>query len=135
MPKPVPAGARAEIEEVVTHQLTLTAHHPELPPVYSTPDMVRLMETACFFALQPYAEGDEITVGTAIHVTHTAATGVGAKVKAEAVLEALNGRFYTIRVRAWMNNGGDAWQEIGAGTVDRAFVSVSKFLARLPKKA
>ncbi len=135
MPKPVPVGVRAEIEETVTHELTLTAHHPELPPVYSTPDMVRLMETACFFALQPYAEGDEITVGTAIHVTHTAATGVGARVKAEAVLEALNGRFYTMRVRAWMSNGGDAWQEIGAGTVDRAFVSVSKFLARMAKKA
>jgi fluoroacetyl-CoA thioesterase len=135
MPKPVPPGARAEIEETVTHELTLTAHHPELPPVYSTPDMVRLMETACFFALQPYAEGDEITVGTAIHVTHTAATGIGAKVKAEAVLESLNGRFYTMRVRAWMSNGSGGWQEIGSGTVDRAFVSVGKFLARMSKKA
>jgi len=135
MPQSVPPGARAEIEETVTHELTLTAHHPELPPVYSTPDMVRLMETACFYALQPYAEGDEITVGTAIHVTHTAATGIGAKVKAEAVLEALNGRFYTMRVRAWMSNGSGGWQEIGSGTVDRAFVSVGKFLARMSKKA
>ncbi|MBZ5647933.1 MAG: thioesterase [Acidobacteriia bacterium] len=135
MPKPVPPGARAEIEETVTHELTLTAHHPELPPVYSTPDMVRLMETACFYALQPYAEGDEITVGTAIHVTHTAPTGIGAKVKAEAVLESLNGRFYTMRVRAWMSNGSGGWQEIGSGTVDRAFVSVGKFLARMSKKS
>ena len=135
MPKPVPAGAHAQIEETVTHQLTLTAHHPQLPPVYSTPDMVRLMETACFLALQPYAEGDEITVGTAIHVTHTAATAVGARVKAEAVLEKPSGRFYTMRVQAWMSNDGGEWQEIGAGTVDRAFVSVSKFLARMQKKA
>ncbi len=133
MAKPVPPGARAEIEETVTHELTLTAHHPQLPPVYSTPDMVRLMETACFLALQPYAEGDEITVGTAIHVTHTAATGVGTKVKAEAVLEAQNGRFYTMQVRAWMDTGGQ-WQEIGAGTVDRAFVSVGRFLSKLTKK-
>ena len=134
MPKPVPVGARAEIEEVVTHELTLTAHHPQLPPVYSTPDMVRLMETACFFALQPYAEGDEITVGTAIHVTHTAATGIGARVKAEAVLEDTGSRFYTMRVQAWMSNNGGEWQEIGCGTVDRAFVSVGKFLARMRKK-
>ncbi len=134
MPKPVPAGARAEIEETVTHELTLTAHHPELPPVYSTPDMIRLMETAGFFALQPYAEGDEITVGTAIHVTHTAATGIGAKVKAEAVLDKPAGRFYTLRVRAWMSSNGSDWQEIGSGTVDRAFVSVGKFLARMQKK-
>ena len=134
MPKPVPAGARAEIEETVTHELTLTAHHPQLPPVYSTPDMVRLMETACFVALQPFAEGDEITVGTAIHVTHTAATGIGARVKAEAVLEEPKGRFYTMRVRAWMSNNGGEWQEIGSGTVDRAFVSVGKFLARMQKE-
>jgi len=43
-------------------------HHPELPPVYSTPDMIRLMETAAFHALQPYCEGDEITVGTSINI-------------------------------------------------------------------
>ncbi len=135
MPKPVPAGARAEIEETVTHELTLTYHHPSLPPVYSTPDMVRLMETACFHALQPFAEGDEITVGTAIHVTHTAATGVGARVKAEAVLDQPGGRFFTMRVKAWMSVNGAEWQEIGAGTVDRAFVSMSKFLARMQKKA
>ena len=63
MPKPMPIGARATAEETVAFEHTLTAHHPELPPVYSTPDMIRLMETAAFHALQPYCEGDEITVG------------------------------------------------------------------------
>jgi len=44
--KPVPVGARGEAEEVVEFEQTLAAHHPQLPPVYSTPDMIRLMETA-----------------------------------------------------------------------------------------
>src|ERR1035438_2927447 len=71
--KPVPIGACGEAEETVEFKHTLSSHHPELPPVYSTPDMVRLMETAAFRALQPYCEGDEITVGTAINIEHRAA--------------------------------------------------------------
>ena len=137
MSKPVPPATRHELEETVAHEHTLAARHPQLPPVYSTPDMIRLMETACFFALQPFAEGDEITVGTHIDVEHRAATPVGARVKAEAVLDSFDGRFYKMNVRAWMktNAGGDQWQEIGSGTVSRAFVSVGKFMSRLAKKA
>jgi fluoroacetyl-CoA thioesterase len=126
MSKPVPIGARAEASEIVEHKHTLTAHHKELPPVYSTPDMIRLMETACFHALQPYTEGDEITVGTKIEVEHRAATTVGSTVRAEAVMESFDGRFYSMRVRAW-----DDKQEIGRGTIGRAFVSVGKFVAKL----
>ncbi len=41
MAKPIPIGARGEAQETVAFEHTLTAHHPELPPVYSTPDMMR----------------------------------------------------------------------------------------------
>ena len=128
MAKTIPLGARGEAEQIVEFQHTLTAHHPTLPPVYSTPDMVRLMETAAFNALQPYCEDDEITVGTSIHVEHRAASGIGARIKAEAVLESFDGRFYTVRVTA-----RDDAQEIGRGTVGRAVVSVGKFLGRMKK--
>src|SRR5258705_2224368 len=66
----IPIGTRGEARETVEFKHTLAAHHPELPPVYSTPDMIRLMETAAFHALQPYCEGDEITVGTSINIQH-----------------------------------------------------------------
>jgi fluoroacetyl-CoA thioesterase len=126
MAKPIPIGARGEARETVEFKHTLTSHHPELPPVYSTPDMIRLMETAAFRALQPYCEGDEITVGTSIHVEHRAASGIGARIKAEAVLESFDGRFYTMRVTA-----RDDAQEIGRGTVGRAVVSVGKFTEKM----
>ena len=129
MAKAIPIGARGTAEETVEFKHTLTAHRPELPPVYSTPDMIRLMEIAAFAALQPYCEGDEITVGTAINIQHRAASGIGAKIRAEAVLEAFDGRFYTVRVTAW-----DELQEIGRGTVSRAVVSLGKFLERLRSK-
>src|SRR5438105_8990252 len=100
MQKPIPIGARATAEETVEFKHTLTAHHPELPPVYSTPDMIRLMETAAFHALQPFCEDGEITVGTSINIQHRAASGVGARIRADAVLESFDGRFYTLRVTA-----------------------------------
>ena len=129
MPKPIPIGAHATAEETVGFKHTLTAHHEDLPAVYSTPDMIRLMETAAFHALQPYCEGDEITVGTSIQVEHRAASGIGAHIKAAAVLESFNGRFYSVRVTA-----RDDVQEIGRGTVGRAVVSRKKFLQRMEQK-
>ena len=130
MARDIPIGARGAAEEIVEFKHTLTAHHRELPPVYSTPDMIRLMEIAAFNALQPYCEGDEITVGTAINIQHRAASGIGAKIRAEAVLESFDGRFYTVRVTAW-----DDAQEIGRGTVSRAVVSLGRFLEKVKSKA
>lgn len=128
MAKPMPLGSRGQAEETVEFKHTLTFHRPELPPVYSTPDMIRLMEIAAFRALQPYCEGDEITVGTAINIEHRAASGIGAHISAEALLESFDGRFYTLRVTA-----RDDTQEIGRGTVSRAVVSLGKFLAKMRK--
>jgi fluoroacetyl-CoA thioesterase len=128
MAKTIPIGARGEAEEIVELRHTLTFHNPDLPPVYSTPDMIRLMEIAAFNALQPFCEGDEITVGTSINVEHRAASGLGACVRAEAVLESFDGRFYAVRVTARDNS-----QEIGRGTVGRAVVSVRKFLEKMGK--
>jgi fluoroacetyl-CoA thioesterase len=136
MSRPVPAGAHAEVEERVEFKHTLTAHHSQLPPVYSTPDMIRLMETACFHALLPYAEEGEINVGTAIHVEHRAATGIGSRVRARAELESFDGRFYIMRVSAWVvanpaQNSGSGAREIGRGTIHRAVIKVADFVSRI----
>ena len=130
MAKEIPLGAKATAEETVEFKHTLTAHHPELPAVYSTPDMIRLMETAAFLALRPYCEDGEITVGTQIHVEHRAVSGIGSKIRAEAVLESFDGRFYTMRV-----NARDDVQEIGRGTVGRAVIVLSTFLEKMNKRS
>ena len=109
---------------------TLAAHDPRLPPVYSTPDMIRLMEIAAFQALQPFCDEGEITVGISINIEHRAASGFGVRVQAEAELESFDGRFYIVRVRAH-----DGSQEIGRGTVGRAVVHVPSFVKRMREKA
>jgi fluoroacetyl-CoA thioesterase len=125
MAKPVPVGARGSAEERVQFDKTLTAHHHELPPVYSTPDLIRLMETAGFHALQPFCDAGEISVGTAINIEHRAPSGINAVVKAEAVVEKVEGRFITLQVTAH-----EGKNEVGRGTVTRSIVEVEKFLKK-----
>lgn len=126
MAKAVPIGTRGEFEGRVEFRHTLAAWRRELPPVLSTPHMIGWMEAAGFEALLPFCEGDEVSVGTAINVNHRAPTGIGAAVRCEAVLEAINGRFFVFRVTA--HNGE---QVIGQGTISRAFVSKGSFEAKL----
>src|SRR5581483_8268958 len=122
MPKPVPLGARAELRKRVDFKHTLTSHDKRLPPIYTTPDMIRLMEIAGAHALLPYCEAGEITVGTAINIEHRTAAREGDEVVASAELESTDGQFYVLRVS--VKNGE---KEIGRGTVTRAFVRTERF--------
>lgn len=63
-------------------------------------------------------------------IEHRAASGIGSRIKAEAVLESFDGRFYTVRVTA-----RDDMQEIGRGTVGRAVVSVGRFVERIKNES
>ena len=130
MAKPVPIGARGVSEERVKFENTLTAFNHNLPPVYSTPDLVRLLETAGSRALQPFCEKDEISVGAGVNIAHRAPAGMNAIIKAEAVVEAIEGRLYLMRVTAKVDG-----VEIGGGTIKRAIVNVPQFLAKhgIPK--
>lgn len=76
----------------------------------------------------PFAGEGEITVGTAIHVSHRAPAGVGSRVRAEAVLEKVEGRFFVMRCTA--HDGGKL---LGEGTVDRAFINVNDFMRKTSK--
>jgi fluoroacetyl-CoA thioesterase len=125
MSKPVPIGVQGQAEETVEHRHTLNHHNPALPGIYSTPNMIGLMEWAASNAMLPFCEPGEISVGTAINIEHRAPTTIGARVKAEAVLESTSGRFYVFRVTA--HNGA---AEIGRGTVTRAFVNPGKVAER-----
>jgi fluoroacetyl-CoA thioesterase len=130
MSKQVPIGVQGHSEETVEHRHTLNHHNPALPPIYSTPNMIGLMEWAASNAMAPYCEEGEISVGTAINIEHRAPSAIGARIKAEAVLESNSGRFYVFRVTA---HNGTA--EIGRGTVTRAFVNPAKVAERQAQRS
>jgi len=130
MVKPVPIGAKGAAEERVQYEHTLTAHHHQLPPIYSTPDMLRLMEMAGFYALQPFCEPGEISVGTAVQIEHRFPVGINAVVRASAEVESTDGRFYQIHVAVF-----EGKREIGSGTITRTIVRVDDYLKKhdIPK--
>lgn len=130
MAKPVPLGTRGEAETTVQFKNTLTAWKDHLPPVYSTPNMIGQMEAAAYKALEPFCEGDEVSVGTAINIVHRAPAVEGQTIRSEAVLESFDGRFYTFKVSS--TNGQEV---IGYGTVGRAIVSKAKFEEKQRQKA
>lgn len=90
--------------------------------VFATPMMAALMEEAACNAVAPFLEGDETTVGTQLHIDHTAATPEGMQVTAEAEITAVNGREISLNVRAFDEVG-----EIGSGTHKRFVVFSEKF--------
>ena len=125
MAKNIPLGIRGEAQETVEHKHTLNHHNDKLPAIYSTPNMIGLMEWAAANAMLPFLDEGEISVGTGINIEHRAPALIGMRIKTEAVLESSNGRFYVFRVTA--HNGVT---EIGRGTVTRAIVNPAKVAER-----
>jgi len=130
MAKTVTIGAKGFAEERVKFENTLSAHNHQLPPIYSTPDLIRLMETAGYNALHPFCEPGEISVGTAISVEHRAPSGLNTLIRAEAEVQTVDGRFITLKVTAM-----EGKTEVGRGTISRVIVSLNKFLEKhgIPK--
>jgi fluoroacetyl-CoA thioesterase len=98
-------------------------------PVFATPSLVALMETAAMEALRGRLPDTETTVGTRIEVSHLAATPIGDEVRAEATLVAVDGRRLTFDLSAY-----DSVQRIGEGRHERVIVSRDRFLARLGRR-
>lgn len=122
-------GMKFEYTLTVEHDLTVQSHNADMPPVYATPAMILAMEIAAARAVQPALPPGHLTVGTAIHIEHLAATPVGMQVTVRAELIKVNGRFLEFRVEA-----SDEAELIGRGTVGRAIVDNARFLARLQQK-
>jgi len=101
-----------------------------LPPVFATPMMVTAMENAALNAVRDYLGPNESAVGTAVNIRHLAATPVGHRVTAEAVVTKVDGRRVEFRVTA-----RDEIEEIGNGTHERVVVDLDRLHQRLKDKA
>ena len=129
--RPIQKGARGEFTlRVKPEHLANQFKDPLLPPVFSTPMMVLMMENAALNALRPFLEPGESAVGTVVNVHHLAATPVGQTVRAEAEVTAVDGRRVAFTVSA-----RDEQEEIGRGTHERIVIDLKRFGARLAAKA
>jgi fluoroacetyl-CoA thioesterase len=119
-------GLRGQVVTRVTADQTAAALGSGDVPAFGTPALVALVEAAAVNALAGRLAPDETTVGTRLEVTHLAATPVGAEVRAEAALVAVEGRKLTFTVIAYDDRG-----TIGEGRHERMLLSRDRFLAKL----
>jgi fluoroacetyl-CoA thioesterase len=98
--------------------------------IFSTPNLVLLLEEAAIEALAPYLGEDQASVGTKVEVAHTAATLLGQTVTATATVTEVDRRrvVFSIDVR-------DDVEQIGAGTHERFVIDLPGFEDRLAQKS
>lgn len=123
---PLTVGLRGHAAARVTADKTADALGSGDLPVFGTPALVALLEGAAVHAVAGHLDPAETTVGTAIEIAHLAATRVGADVRAEAELVAIEGRALSFTVVAF-----DDRQKIGEGRHRRARVDRDRFLAKV----
>lgn len=96
--------------------------------VFSTPNMILLMERAAREALREYLEPGEESVGVDVNVQHIAGATIGATVRGIAKVTSVDGRRVTFDVEAWCGE-----RLIGRGTHSRAIVQLSKMIENIGK--
>jgi fluoroacetyl-CoA thioesterase len=94
-------------------------------PVLATPRVVALAEAATIEAVADALPAGHTTVGYQVQLTHLVPCPVGATVRADVVLESVEGRRIVFRVSVT-----DARGLVAAGYVTRVVVERDRFLER-----
>ena len=128
--KPIPTGASGSYRlHVEFRHLANTFKDSILPPVFSTPYLILIMENAALNAVRDYLEADESAVGTRVDVRHLVATPAGRDVEGRAEVTGTEGR--KIFFRVWALDGAE---EIGVGTHERTVVNTTRIIERMAQK-
>ena len=97
--------------------------------VYATPELVRDIEFTCRDVLLDHADAGEDSVGTAVNVSHSAATPQGAWVEITATVAEVDGRRVAFEVAV-----RDALEEVARGRHSRFIVEVARLRERVAGK-
>ena len=123
------AGLKGASELVVAEQHTAPRVGSGRVHVLATPVMINLFEAAALAAIEHLLPPGSQSLGTRLDIQHVAATPVGMKVQAFAVVREVNGRTVRFHVEA-----RDEKELIGDGTHERVVVNVEKFDERVQRK-
>jgi len=98
--------------------------------IFSTPNLVLLLEEAAIEGLAPHLRDDQASVGSKIDIAHTAPTLLGQTVTATATVTEVDRRRVVFDIRV-----EDDTEVIGTGTHERFVVDLPSFEDRLAVKA
>lgn len=122
-------GTKHEINTVVTESMTAASMRSGSLDVLATPFMVALMEQAASDLCDKFIPEGISTVGTALNISHLAATVVGAPVRTVATVTFCDTRKICFDVEAYDNAG-----LIGKGTHERFTVKIDKFISKAEER-
>lgn len=97
--------------------------------IFSTPNLVRLLEEAAIAALSPYLRDDQSSVGSRVDVSHLAPTLRGQRVRATATVTEVDRSRIAFDVHV-----EDDQETIGRARHERFVVDIPKFESRLAEK-
>ena len=123
-------GIRAEAQHRVVSQNLLSSLMPGAPPVFATPWMLCVMETAAAQAIAQYLDAGVASVGYGFEFQHLAPTPAGMTVVATAEVTKVEGNMVTLSIEA-----RDDQEVIGRGTHVRAVIELERFNRRLKRKS
>ena len=122
----IEVGLKGEATVVVNeHNIAKTMKSGALE-VFATPAMCALMEDAAVAALAGRLPDGDGTVGISLSISHDKASAMGAQIRAEAKVSAVDGRKISYEVAAYE---GDTC--IGKGTHERFVINNEKFMSKL----
>lgn len=127
---PVETGLFGEMEITIQESDTARFSSGEsLPPVFSTPFVIRLLERTAHQTILPYLDPGQGSVGAVVNIRHLAATPVGFKVRSRAEVLEVQGRRVCFKVEAW-----DDFEKIAEGEHERFIIDMARFIERVEKK-
>lgn len=97
--------------------------------VLSTPKLIQLLEAAAIDAIQDFIPTDQVSLGTEVKIKHLAATPLGMKVTANALLKGVDKHRLLFLVNAY-----DEKEKVAEGEHERVLVSKDRFLQKVEKK-
>ena len=113
---------------IVDASMVITLGGDSRATVFSTPNMILLMERAAREALRPFLETGEESVGVDVNIEHLGGASIGMQVTGVARVIWQDGRRVGFAVEAY---AGD--RLIGKGTHTRAIISVSRLVENLAR--
>ena len=125
----VKPGLRGEAGLLVSEEHTAPRIGSGAIRVLATPVMINLFEAAALDAMERLLPPGYQSLGTVLNIRHIAATPVGMRVTASAVVQKVEGRTVFFRVEA-----RDERELIGDGTHERVVVNVARFDERVQRK-
>ena len=123
-------GSTNEMTWVVCREHLASAFGSGLVDALATPVLVGLCEEASRTMIDVHLPEGQKTVGTAVSLTHTAATPLGMKVSIRATLTAIEGRKLTFEVEC-----EDEIEPIGRCSHTRFIIDSARFEAGVAEKA